>query len=321
MGEGMNDDLLIKYLLREAEPEEEALVREWISASPENALEFSRLEMIWDSSKKLEQSSSADPEAAWANFKSRVSQPKKEEAKVRKLSQRFSWLQAAAVLFIVAGAWSIYSAFNSGYATIEAGQLVRTELLPDGSEVTLNRNTLLSYRKNFSGETRNVKLDNGEAFFHVSPDKSKPFVIEADDVTVTVLGTSFNVKHLGELTEVIVETGIVRVEMDRQLVELRAGEKVVIRDKDAVLRKEANTDQLYNYYRSKVFIADNTPLWRVVEILNEAYDSKIIIENNQIRDMPLSATFKDESLDTVLNVIAQTFKISVIKQEDKFILR
>lgn len=84
---------------------------------------------------------------------------------------------------------------------------------------------------------------------------------------------------------------------------------------------EANTDQLYNYYRSKLFVADNTPLWRVVEILNEAYDSKIIIGNDQIKDLPLTTTFKDEPLDSVIKVITQTFKITAVKQDGQTILR
>ncbi|NEU10157.1 DUF4974 domain-containing protein [Flavihumibacter sp. R14] len=316
----MNDDLIIKYLLREASREEEEQVREWSSASPENEKEFSRLKLIWDSSKKLEQKSVLDTEVAWVNFKARVSKTGRNKV-VGFLGRRRGWLTIAAVFFIVAGVWSFYSVFNSGYNTIEAGDLVRTEILPDGSEVTLNRNTFLSYRKNFKGETRDVKLENGEAFFKVSPDKSKPFVIEADDVTVTVVGTSFNVKHNKESTEVIVETGLVQVSMDKQMIRLTRGEKVLIRDKNSDLRKEANTDQLYNYYRSKLFVADNTPLWRVVEILNEAYDSKIIIENAQIKDLRLTTTFRDDSLDNIIHVITETFKITAVKKDGKIILR
>ncbi len=195
-------------------------------------------------------------------------------------------------------------------------------MLPDSSEVTLNRNTVISYRRNFKGNTRSVKLDSGEVFFNVRSDKSKPFVIEADDVTVKVLGTSFNVKHTKHITEVIVETGIVQVSVGNQLVELRAGEKILIKDKNTILRKEANEDQLYTYYRSRVFVADNTPLWRVVEILNEAYDANIIIENDQHRGLPLTTTlFKDESLDSNLNVITQTFKINAVKENGKIMLK
>jgi transmembrane sensor len=315
----MNDDLLIKFLLKETIPEEDVQVREWTAASVENQKEFERFELIWNSSKKLELESSADPNQAWEKFKIKVSEPK--VGPLKPITQRYGWLKVAAVLFIVTGAWSFYSLFNSGYNTIEAGELVRVETLPDGSEVTLNRNTKLAYQKNFKGKSRNVKLESGEVFFNVTPDKSKPFIIEADDITVRVVGTSFNVKHINNNTEVIVETGIVQVSMNNQMVELRRGEKVSIKGKNAGLQKQANTDQLYNYYRSKLFVADNTPLWRVVEILNEAYDTNIVIESEQIKNLPLSTTFKDESLENIIHVITETFKISAVKEDGRIILK
>ena len=317
----MNDDLIIKYLVNETSPEEEAQIREWISSDPENAKEFSRFELIWLSSKNLEEISNKDPDVAWDKFRARVSQAKTGEVPVRSITRRYNWLKIAAVLFITVGAWAFYSLTRVSFDIIETGKIVRTEILPDGSEVTLNRNTMLSYRRNFKGDTRSVKLESGEVFFNVRPDKSKPFIIEADDVSIIVVGTSFNVKHINHGTEVIVESGVVRVSMNDQTVELKPGEKISVTDKNAILRKEANTDQLYTYYRSKMFVADNTPLWRVIEILNEAYDSNIIIENDQIRNLPLSTTFKDESLDTIIHVITETFKISAVKENGKIVLR
>ncbi|MES3018798.1 MAG: FecR domain-containing protein [Bacteroidota bacterium] len=317
----MNDDLIIKYLLKEASLDEEAQVKAWIAARPENQKEFSRFELIWSNSKKLESASNTNTEDAWKNFKARVSTSKQTEPKIPAIGRNYAWLKIAAVLFIVAGAWSFYSLFNTGYETIESGKLVRTEILPDGSEVTLNKNAQLTYSRNFKGKIRSVRLAKGEVFFNVAPDKSKPFIIEADDITVRVVGTSFNVKHTDMITEVIVETGIVEVSIDKQNVELRAGDKVSIKDKSKILRKETNTDKLYKYYRSKLFVADNTPLWRVVEVLNEAYDTNIIIEKDEHKNLSLNTTFKDESLDEILRVISQTFKINAVKENGKIILR
>lgn len=317
----MKDDLIIKYLLKETSEEDEIQVKDWISSSSDNAKEFSRFEMIWSISKELEQESDADTDLAWNKFTARVSKIQKIEAPIRSVNQRFGWLKVAAVLFIVAGAWSFYSLYLNAYETIKSQSLVRIEILPDGSEVTLNKNTLLSYRRNFQGNVRSVKLESGEVFFNVNPDKNKPFIIEAHDITVEVVGTSFNVKHANQQTEVIVETGTVKVSMADQVVELRAGEKITIGDKQTILRKEANTDQLYNYYRSKIFVADSTPLWRVVEILNEAYGVNIIIENDIHKNLPLNATFKEESLVEILNVITETFKITAVKENGRIILR
>ena len=138
---------------------------------------------------------------------------------------------------------------------------------------------------------------------------------------IRVLGTSFNVKKNSDLTEVIVESGLVRVSLKDQQIELKKGEKVLIKSTDATLHKELSTDQLYNYYRTNIFVADNTPLWRMVEILNEAYGAKIEITDPKLRNLTLNTTFKDESLDTILHIISETLRIKVHKEGEKIILK
>jgi len=317
----MSDDLLIKYLLRETSPEEDLALSQWLAEDPENRKEFERFELIWKESKNLEQKSTVDPDAAWLKFKEQIPASAPEPV-IRPISKKLGWLRIAAVLFIIAGAWSFYQFLGqNGYDTISSGQMVRTEVLPDGSKVTLNKNAVLSYKKDFTGNLRSVKLEQGEVFFDVSPDKSRPFVIDADQVNIRVLGTSFNVKKNSELTEVIVESGLVRVSLKDQQIELKKGEKVLIKRTNGVLNKELSSDYLYNYYRTNVFVADNTPLWRIVEILNEAYQVKIEIADPKLRDLTLNTTFKDESLDTILHIISETLRIKVHKEGEKIILK
>jgi len=317
----MSDDLLIKYLLRETSPEEDIELSHWLAEDPENRKEFERFELIWKESKNLEQKSTVDPDAAWVKFKEQIPEAD-PKAVIRPISNRFGWIRIAAVLFIIAGAWSIYLFLGqNGYDTISSGQMVRTEVLPDGSKVTLNKNAVLSYKKDFKGSIRNVKLEQGEVFFDVSPDKSRPFIIEAEQVNIRVLGTSFNVKKNHDLTEVIVESGFVRVSLKDQQIELKKGEKVLIKGTDAQLNKEFSSDHLYDYYRTNIFVADNTPLWRMVEILNEAYEVKIEIADPKLRDLTLNTTFKGESLDNILYIISETLRIKVHKEGEKIILK
>jgi len=145
--------------------------------------------------------------------------------------------------------------------------------------------------------------------------------VHTNNITVTVVGTSFNVRSRGDTTEVIVETGIVKVATEQQTVTLKAGQKVIIAINEAILQKQANTDQLYNYYRSKKFVCDNTPLWKLAEKLNEAYDVHIVFGKEALRNLPLNATFIDEPLDKILNVISSTFEISIVKEKGEIILR
>jgi ferric-dicitrate binding protein FerR (iron transport regulator) len=154
----------------------------------------------------------------------------------------------------------------------------------------------------------------------VTPNKKKPFVIEVDDVVIKVVGTSFNVKSEKGSTEIIVETGIVQVTKGGKVVELVAGERTVLSHAGSTIIKEESKDKLYNYYVSKTFVCDHTPLWKLVEKLNEAYNVNIRIERESLRRLPLNATFDNESLDTILDIVAQTLLIKVSKKDASIIL-
>lgn len=319
----MNDELLIKFLLKEANPEEDTRVKAWLSASSENRKEYERFELIWESSKKLASTNQSDPDLAWTKFKGRMSSIQADGSPLRRINGRSRWLNIAAVFVIAVTGWLTYSLYDQKYNfdTLKAGNTVRNEVLPDGSHITLNKNTVLTYKKGLKGENRLVKLDRGEVFFDVSPDKSRPFIIEADDITVKVLGTAFNVKHIKGQTEVIVETGLVKVSLAAQEIELRPGEKVSVTPEGGALKKEKNTDRLYNYYRSKLFIADRTPLRRVVEILNEAYGADIVIGKPGLGDQKLTTTFQDDSLSNIIQIICETFKVNAVEEQGRITLK
>jgi ferric-dicitrate binding protein FerR (iron transport regulator) len=92
-------------------------------------------------------------------------------------------------------------------------------------------------------------------------------------------------------------------------------------DKDSKsLVKERSADVLYNYYRTNEFICDNTPLWRLAEILSEAFQVRIMISDPAKRDLPLSTHFKNEQLDSILSVVCATFDLRAVKNGDQIIL-
>jgi ferric-dicitrate binding protein FerR (iron transport regulator) len=196
---------------------------------------------------------------------------------------------------------------------------VLTDSLPDGTLVTLNKHSRIYYPEKFTGVSRNISLQ-GEAFFSVAADAAHPFVIHINNVAIKVVGTSFNVRDIQGNTEVIVETGIVEVTGKSVSVRLQPKEKVVVNKKDSVLANEKVTGKLYNYYVTREFVCDGTPLWKLVEILNEAYEVNIVIGRKELKELPLTTTFDNESLDNILNIISQTFNIQVTRQEDKIVL-
>ncbi len=315
------DELLVKYLLQEATVSEQQQVQEWLAQNEANRKELEHLEFVWKESQKAAAASTINEQEAWNRF---VELRNEKKTPVISIGASKRWLQmAAAVIVILVGGWFANTFFNNTYTleVVQTRQTVLADTLPDGSVVTLNKNSSIEYNKKFTkGKTRALKLQ-GEAFFNVTANKEKPFVIAVNDVEVKVVGTSFNIKTVNGQTEVIVKTGIVEVTRNGNTVRLTPNEKIITPVKDTVLVKSVITDKLYDYYQSKEFVCDNTPLWRLTEVLNEAYGTTIVLGRPELRNLRINTTFNNESLDHILTIIAQTFQLQIVKQENQIIIQ
>ncbi len=308
----MKDELLIKFLLNESNSEENDEVENWLSLSDENTLYFLQIQKIWVESKNLSIKSEVDVEAAWLKFK---------DITTVKPTVLNTWMRIAAVFALIIGSWLLYITYNTAsYTTVNTNAKVLLQTLPDGSELTLNKFSHVKYANNFKSN-RSISLDSGDVFFNVTKDKNKPFLIEINKVTVQVVGTSFNIKHLMQQTEVVVETGTVKVSLGASEVLLHKGEKVIITDKAVKLDKTMVKDQLYAYYRTNLFVANNTPLPVLTAILNEAYGSKILIDDSA-KNLTISTTLQyNKSLDQNLRLILETLdKLKIKRNQNGIIL-
>lgn len=319
----INDDLLVKYLLDITTPTEKAAVAEWLTEKEEHQRYFEHFRLIWTESKKLAAVSTVNENDAWSRFQQRVG-TNENTTRIVQLDTGMNWkplLRIAAVLIVLLGAAGFWylSKTNVPPMIVSSGQQIKSETLPDGSQVTLNKQSTIEYAASFK-KVRSVKLE-GEAFFNVAQDPGKPFVLKVNDVTVRVLGTSFNVKSVNGKTEVIVETGAVEVSKNSNSVQLKQHEKAIVTNEQSAPSKQSNSDELYNYYRTQTFVCNNTPLWKLVEILNEAYGVNIVIADNNKRDLQINSTFTNSSLDSTLQVIGLTYEIAVEKKGSQIILK
>lgn len=322
------DILLVKYMLGEATPEEQQQVQQWLHENTANQQYYQQLETIWQQSKQLQAKSTVNEEEAWKRFQQKKAAGGFETAAVRTLPvkqsrRRLFIAAAAAIAILAAGSWLLLLNNWPGSNTqqLMANNNVLSDTLPDGSIVTLNKNARIRYAKTFlTNATREVQLE-GEAFFDIAPDRNKPFIINAGDVHIKVTGTSFNVKSNSKATEVIVETGSVQVTYNQQTVQLVKKEKAIVTKTGRQLNKQQDSSALHNYYRTGQFVCEHTPLYQLVDVLNEAYGADIIISNSAIANLPLTTTFNQESLDTVLSIISKTFNIQVLKQNNQIILK
>ena len=318
----MKDDILISYLLGEASAEEAAKVEKWRAADRKHEAGYEQFRQIWETSRKLKLNTRPDAIASLARLKKKAAERKLQPGKVITLPKRSAWAMiAGAVLLLIGGTWFYTTHRSVPDILLSTRETVRTDTLPDGSVVTLNKKTAITVPGKFASHQRTISLRNGEAFFNIVPDKASPFFIETGSTIIKVVGTSFNVKNKGGDVEVIVETGTVRVSQNGHQTAVNPGQKVTVKQNTHNFIKEYNPDQLYTYYRTREFIADDTPLWRMVEVLNEAYDSRIIIAKQELRNLPLNTTFKNDSLSNILQVISRTFRITVKKAQGQIILQ
>jgi ferric-dicitrate binding protein FerR (iron transport regulator) len=324
----IEDDLLVKYLLEETSKQEITEVENWLAASEENQQYYNQLKTIWDESKTLDIAIPINEEEAWMRLKSKMIQPK------RTVFRMMTFAAAASVLLMI-GLFLFFNQNNKNanevvvhdvenvnkQKVIYTDKMTLIDTLSDLSIVTLNKHTELKAPSVFDGLERRVSL-KGEAFFSITPNKEKPFIIETQNqVEIKVLGTSFNVKSYNAYTEVVVETGTVQLKKFNKVILLHPNERARINNDDSTIIVIKSKDKLYKYYRSKQFECDNTPLWKVVEVLNEAYEDSIVIENNELKKLTLTTQFNNESLESVLEVLSETFEFHVEKKGKKYILK
>lgn len=313
----MDDVLLTKYLLNEATEEEASEVRRWVAAHPDNGRYYAHIQLVWDTSRSLAARSSVDEYEAWKRFLRRREDVGYASGRATKpLSRKMGWVRVAAVLVI-----GLLAAFG-GYYLIDADQrgnrllgavhqttdAVNTDTLSDGSIITLSKYASLRFSRGLFQQKRAVELHNGSVFFEVAPDREKPFVIQSGEVTVTVLGTSFHVSRNGDETTVVVQSGKVKVVGLDKAVELEARQKVTI-----------NTATHRFEERMVIGVLDHTPLWRIVEMLEDVYGVEIGIGNDAIRDLPMTTTLHQGTLDETLHIITETLGITATQQGNRIV--
>lgn len=320
----MKKDLLIKYILEEVNPEEKIQIQNWIDSHPMNKKEYIALKKTWEMSKGINQNlPEVDVDLAWEKFLENKASIEEKNPPIKNLDWKKTLMIAASttVLVLIGLSWYLYSS-NSSYVEVVSGKEYIKSILPDGSTVNLNRNANLTFDKQWLVNNRNVFLKQGEVFFDVKRDEKSPFIITSGKSKITVLGTSFHVSREKNITNVIVASGSVKVNFENQEVILSPKETVTISDNDIhTLKVDTIKDELYKYYIAQEFIFENTPLKRVFAVLAKAYDKQIILEDPKKAKLLYTATFKQQNLNEMMNVIVQTFELKIEKRNNSYYVK
>ncbi|MGJ1269748.1 FecR family protein [Sphingobacterium spiritivorum] len=317
----MKDVLVTKYIVGDASPEEVLVVEQWISSNHENEKVYQQMKKAWELSKQTTVPEDIDIDRVWADFVRRKNEREETQVKYEKSARVFpvKWMIAAVTLLCLGISLYFFATQSVVDKQLQSFADVRRDQLPDGSVVTLNKYSEIAYSESWLSKNRSVKLTSGEVFFEVKRDEKHPFVIDAGKTKITVLGTSFHVRRGNGETEVIVASGSVSVRSADQEVILKPLQSVLINDTlKNRLRVDTVPDQLYRYYVHQEFVFENTPLPRVLEILNKAYDQHLVLSNPKHRQRLLTATFEQQPLSEIIKVILETFDLKIEKKGNQY---
>jgi len=314
MGNSQIWELIAKHLADESTRDEEVELASWIKSSEENRRIYDQAELAW--SEKQRYSAPERLARGKAMVFNRISQDQ-VETNTSLVHPRSWWksmsvvTRVAAALLLVTLSWYGYTRMQPQEQVVPLRKVVNSGepkqlLLPDGSKLWLNTRTEVRYANNFSGKTREIFL-NGEAFFEVKRDESKPFIVHTGSLTTQVLGTSFNIRAYAKRSdiEVTVSSGKVSVSDSTGVI------GKLVRDQQISYQKSTGkfTYQLVNSHNSSLWkeaelIFDANNFGEVAQILERRYHVQIQFDDSKIKNYPISARFsKEESLQQILYML------------------
>ena len=312
-------EFIIRYLAGETTPDEVQKLLLWRNESEENQTQFEQVKTIWENIEKTSIDRNVQIEKEWRVHKDTYLVAEKSKVFVLR-----TFLKYAAGLFLLIG-------LSIGGWLYFSGNTIKTELaasneliLPDGSMVTLNAHSKLTYNESFGVKNRTVHLQ-GEAFFDVKKDANSPFIIKTQSADIKVIGTSFNVKaypNMNKVAVTVAEGRVMLYEKDKESnqIIIGKGEEAIFDKQQGTFLSNINTDLNYNSWKTKLIVFENDSLPYILSTLSEVYHVEFVIINSKLNQCTLTTSFDNNDLGTVLKILKSTLSVDIEEQDEKIII-
>lgn len=326
------NEIIIRYLDGSAKLKEKILLLQWLKQSNDNRNDFTATRDLWLSC-NVAAGNELEVDVALEKLKNRILQEqarmeKELHAKRKTISVILRWTQIAAVLLLLLGIGYGIGSWRgrSGQEVIIQNQLITAKgskgrfTLPDGSVVWLNSETKLTYPNPFTGKKRLVTLE-GEGYFEVAKDAKKPFVVQAGEVDIEVLGTSFNVDSYSsdEFVQTALLNGSVKItgKAIKNPIYLKPNELFKYRKSDQVSSVEEAKVGWYADWIKDRLVFDNDYLSDILISMEGRYNMDIECPKQFAASTRLSFTIRQESIEEVMKAISLITPIKYEIRENK----
>lgn len=327
-----NWKLIQKYISGNAEPEERREIRNWMDQDPKNKKLIRQLEQIWELTP--EEEFAIDAQAAWEKFRAEKIKKSQRIKTADIISNKYSdnltyFLRTAAIVLVavLTGFFVQYTLTDNSSNTEDTSHFnVMQDLVTgrgekaqvtftDGTKVILNAASTLRFPKKFDNTNREVYLD-GEAYFEVTHDPEKPFIVHVQNTKVRVLGTAFNIRGWEEDSNVDVAVRSGRVIVSTTKSSQSRSEVVLSKDQFTRVLKKRGIEPVkkinienYLLWTHGGLHFDNVPFMQVLKHLERKFDVQINVADSKVLNVPFTGTFKSGELDEILNVVAASMKM------------
>ena len=296
----MDKEMLYRFFEGKTSVNEEKQIRQWLDTSESNRRVFFQERKVYD--------------ALLLN-----SHTIKQKRKVSFSPWQISTAAAVAMLLVLSGLYIFNSkSLEEKYNTIlvPPGQRINI-ILADNSNVWLNANTSFRYPIKFSQKNRTVYLD-GEAYFDVSKNKKKPFIVKTDQGDVLVTGTSFNVEAYStfDTFETSLFEGSVEIHKnDAKLTTLKPNEKATINDNKMLISKIQDTDDYL--WKNGLIAFNNKQLKDILISLEKYFDINIQIDSEKLPQHTYTGKFRQsDGVDYALRVLQRSIRFNYERNEE-----
>ena len=300
------EELLPRYCEGLATADERQMVERWMEQSEENRKTVRQIYALYLATDTTVVMRKVDTEAALKRVKKQMNQSKR--------TNWWMWAQRIAAVLILplllATCW-LYVTRN-GMGDVELLE-VRTNpgmttslTLPDGTRVFLNSESSLVYPSRFNEKKRRVRL-TGEAYFEVTPDSDKRFIVSTPHQTqVEVLGTCFNVEAYSQSDKI--STTLVKGKVDflfdkdnrQEKVRLTPGQKVIYNSSTHDIQLLRTSGESETSWKEGKIVFRDTPLEEGLHMLEKRYHVAFTIRNERLKENSFTGTFTNQRLERIL---------------------
>ncbi len=293
------------YWLNKIKSDSDESILKDILLSEGDSDDFNAIYVLQEASCELKRWKKFDADKAWSKIN-------RQNNKARFSIARYA--SAAAVILILGVSLLFFNSDDAYYA----GNTERHLVLDDGSDIIMYPNSKLTVSNDFNTTERLVEL-KGDAYFNISKNKNKPFVVRMQKADIKVLGTVFYVEQYEQSVKVDLISGRVEIKKkDGQKAVLNKNETALI-NRDVEVKKliEENIPSMQDLYLDDVSIRD------AVNRLNSIYGKKIIElkeSEDKLWDEAIHTTVKNSSIREFINGLKLIFNVKVINSKGKFIV-